>query len=210
MPFLFVLAAITLIGTSTVTWVISPHWGGPENVIAAPRNIGEVPTDPGAKVPYVWPNRVEIPAIDAKAPIVKVGTLPGRELDIPLDPRIVGWWRGGAKPGARQGTAILAGHINYSGVTGELAKIGTLDPGDAVYVYGKRAGNEVALKFLITGVRTYKKTALPYQEIFDQDSVGRLAIVTCGGAFDASTGNYVDNIVAFAVPANTNARPLTP
>jgi hypothetical protein len=50
-------------------------------------------------------------------------------------------------------------------------------------------------------VRTYNKHALPWQEIFDQKSVGRLAIVTCGGPFDASTGNYRDNIVAFAVPS---------
>jgi hypothetical protein len=41
---------------------------------------------------------------------------------------------------------------------------------------------------------------LPYKQIFDQSSVGRLAIVTCGGPFDASTGNYLDNIVAYAVP----------
>jgi hypothetical protein len=57
------------------------------------------------------------------------------------------------------------------------------------------------LTFHITGVRTYKKTVLPYKQIFDQKSVGRLAIVTCGGPFDSSTGNYEDNIVAFAVPA---------
>jgi len=123
---------------------------------------------------------------------------------------VVGWWGGGAKPGARQGTAILAGHINYAGVTGELAKIGSLDPGDTVYVYGRRAGHEVRLKFLITGVRTYDKTALPYQEIFDQRSVGRLAIVTCGGAFNPITGNYLDNIVAFAVPASGEVHPITP
>jgi hypothetical protein len=209
-PFLFVLAAITLIATSAVTWVISPHWGGPENLIAAPRNVGDVPTEAGALVPFVAPNRIEIPAIDATAPIVRVGTLPGRELQIPLDPKMVGWWGGGAKPGARKGTAILAGHINYAGVTGELAQIGTLDPGDAVFVYGKRQHKEVGLKFLITGVRTYDKTALPYKEIFDQNSVGRLAIVTCGGAFDPSTGNYLDNIVAFAVPANGSVRTVPP
>jgi hypothetical protein len=209
-PFLFILAAITLIATSAVTWVISPHWGGPDNVFAAPRNIGEVPVEAGALVPYISPNRIEIPAIDAQAPIIRVGTLPGRELDIPLNPKVVGWWGGGAKPGARKGTAILAGHINYAGVTGELARIGALNPGDAVYVYGKRQGNEVRLKFLITGVRTYNKTALPYQEIFDQRSVGRLAIVTCGGAFNASTGNYLDNIVAFAVPAPGNVRAVSP
>ena len=118
----------------------SPHWGGPENVVAAPRNVGDVPTQDGALVPFVAPNRIEIPAIDATAPIIKVGTLPGRELEIPLNPRVVGWWSSGAKPGARKGTAILAGHINYAGVTGEIAEIGTLDPGDKVYMYGKRTG----------------------------------------------------------------------
>src|SRR6185312_11168474 len=73
-PFLFVLAAITLVSMSAITWVISPHWGGDENVVAAPRNVGEVPTDAGALVPYVSPNRIEIPAIEATAPIVRVGT----------------------------------------------------------------------------------------------------------------------------------------
>ena len=167
-PFLFVLAAITL------DLDLGHHLGDlaalgrPGERHRAPRNIGEVPTDAGALVPYVSPNRIEIPSIDAAAPIVRVGTLPGRELQIPLNPKVVGWWGGGAKPGARKGTAILAGHINYAGVTGELAKIGTLDPGDTVYVYGKRGDKQVRLKFLITGVRTYDKTALPYQEIFDQ------------------------------------------
>jgi hypothetical protein len=56
------------------------------------------------------------------------------------------------------------------------------------------------VRIKITGVRTYTKKALPYKEIFNQNSVGRLAIVTCGGPFDASTGHYLDNIVAYAVP----------
>jgi hypothetical protein len=82
-----------------------------------------------------------------------------------------------------------------------LASIGTLHPGDAVFVTGRHGSTRVKLRFSITGVRTYRKTALPYRQIFDQRSVGRLAIVTCGGPFDASTGNYEDNIVVFAVPA---------
>jgi hypothetical protein len=28
----------------------------------------------------------------------------------------------------------------------------------------------------------------------------RLAIVTCGGPFDAATGHYVDNVIVWAVP----------
>ena len=80
-----------------------------------------------------------------------------------------------------------------------------------MYVYGLHGtASTPKLSFKITGVRTYDKQRLPYQQIFDQKSVGRLAIVTCGGPFDASTGNYRDNIVAFAVPATSKpsrARP---
>jgi len=30
--------------------------------------------------------------------------------------------------------------------------------------------------------------------------VPRLALITCGGEFDGSTGHYVDNVVVVAVP----------
>jgi hypothetical protein len=68
-------------------------------------------------------------------------------------------------------------------------------------VDGLQNGKQTRLRFTVTGVRTYAKEGLPYQQIFDQKVAGRLAIVTCGGPFDASTGNYLDNIVAYAVPA---------
>ena len=51
-----------------------------------------------------------------------VGTTPDGELEVPLNPKVVGWWHYGAKPGAKTGTAILAGHINYAGVAGSMAR----------------------------------------------------------------------------------------
>jgi hypothetical protein len=123
---------------------------------------------------------------------------------VPLNPKNVGWWKYGAKPGATVGTAILAGHINYAGVKGSMADIGKLNPGDEVDVYGtQNADRRHLVRFGVTGVRTYHKTSLPYKQIFDQKSLGRIVIVTCGGPFDASTGNYLDNIVVFAVPLPT-------
>jgi hypothetical protein len=198
-PFALVLVALALVATAGIMYVVSPSWGK-HNAAAPARNVGRVPTMHGKLVSYISPNSIDIPKLSAKAPIVKVGTQ-NRELDIPLDPNTVGWWDGGARPGAHKGTAILAGHINYAGVTGVLSRIGTLNPGDTVYVNGVHNKKKMRLTFHITGVRTYKKTVLPYKQIFDQKSVGRLAIVTCGGPFDSSTGNYEDNIVAFAVPA---------
>lgn len=202
-PFACVIAAIMTVALAGISWVTAPHWGKGGNAQAPARNIGVVPTHapPKAVADIVSPNRIEIPKIHAKAPIVPVGTTADDELDVPLNPKVVGWWRYGAKPGATVGTAILAGHINYAGVTGEMAEIGKLDPGDKVIVFGKQnAQRRHRVQFTVTGVRTYHKTHLPYQQIFDQKSAGRIAIVTCGGPFDASTGNYLDNIVVFAVP----------
>lgn len=201
-PFLFVLVAIGALAGAALTWVISPNWGGGQHITTAKaRNVGTVPTAAGAPAAFVAPNMIEIPKLHAKAPVISVTTLPDGALDVPLDPRTVGWWNGGAKPGAAKGTAILDGHVNYKGVDGVLSRIGTLNPGDTVWIRGLHNGKKTRVKFVITGVRTYHKKALPYKEIFDQKSVGRLAIVTCGGPFDAQTGNYLDNIVAFAVPA---------
>ena len=199
-PFACAIAALMAIAFAGITWITSPYWG--DNAQAKPRNVGVVPTEATSPIAdVISPNRIEIPKLHVDASIVKVGTMPDGELEIPLDPKIVGWWQYGAKPGATVGTAILAGHINYAGVTGSMAQIGKLNPGDKVYVFGKQnADDRHEVTFTVTGVRTYHKTSLPYKQIFDQHSVGRIAIVTCGGPFDASTGNYLDNIVVFAVP----------
>jgi hypothetical protein len=205
-PFGLVVAAVLLVAAGGVTWVTEPYWRGKPHVpTAAPRNIGVVPvTVNPAVVPaaFVSPFMIEIPRLNARASVVDVNTLPDGALDVPLDPKVVGWWDGGAKPGAKTGTAILDGHINYAGVTGVLATIGTLNPGDQIFIDGLNGKHKTRIEFTVTGVRTYNKQALPYKEIFDQKSIGRLAIVTCGGPFDSSTGNYEDNIVAFAVPAS--------
>jgi hypothetical protein len=49
-------------------------------------------------------------------------------------------------------------------------------------------------------MRAYAKAVLPAASIFSQHVAARLAIVTCGGPFDAATHHYLDNIIAYAVP----------
>lgn len=208
LPLVCVLGVIVLVGLATLTWNTSPYYGRTDAKPPAV-DVGTVPTSPATHLSLgtvrsvlVSPKRIVIPKLSAKAPIIKVGTTADGQLDVPLNPRVVGWWSPGKKPGSPTGTAILAGHINYAGVTGTLADIGTLEPGDSVRIYGIDAGHKREITFRIAGVRTYHKTSLPYRKIFDQDGAGRVAIVTCGGPFDASTGNYLDNVVAYAVPAS--------
>jgi len=208
LPFLCIVVAIVLVAGSAISWIASPNWGK-HNPIANARDVGNVPASAvrataGSRVAPVAldlaPNRIVIQKLGTDASVFAIDTENGT-LEPPIDPRQVGWWRGGAKPGATTGTAVITGHINYAGVTGAMAHIGTLDPGDKVWIYGQRNGKQTRMEFTITGVRTYIKKTLPYTEIFNQNVDGRLALITCGGPFDASTGNYLDNIVAYAVPA---------
>lgn len=211
-PVACLIAALMTMALAGITWITSPSWGD-NGVQAHVRDKGRIPTaaPPSAVADIVSPNRIEIPKLHVSAPIVPVGTSANGELEIPLNPRVVGWWRYGAKPGATVGTAILAGHINYAGVTGAMADIGELNPGDQVYVFGRQnADDRHEVRFRVTGVRTYHKTHLPYRQLFNQNSVGRVVIVTCGGPFDASTGNYLDNIVVFAVPETSAPTPGIP
>jgi hypothetical protein len=203
-PFACVIGALVLVAGSALTWNGSPYWGRngdqlrPAAAAAPPlRGLHTL-----SRSVQLRPVRIAIPKLHTAAPVVKVGTTSSGELDIPLNPKTVGWWSPGAKPGARAGTAILAGHINYSGVTGALAEIGKLRRGDRVLLFGRHHSKRAELTLRITGVRTYHKTHLPYRQIFAQHVAGRVALVTCGGPFDAATGNYLDNIVAFAVPAH--------
>ncbi|MEO6886761.1 MAG: class F sortase [Jatrophihabitantaceae bacterium] len=199
-PLACIMAAICLVAISAIVWVTSPNWGL-HNAIAPSRDVGVIPTVPSKPSPLITPDRIEIPKIGTDAAVFAIPTAADGALDPPIDPRQVGWWDGGVRPGSPKGTAIITSHINYAGVAGALARIGLLNPGDAVYIYGINAAKTVKAKYTITGVRSYYKTALPYKEIFDQKSVGRVALVTCGGPFDQATGNYLENIVVFAVPA---------
>lgn len=205
LPFAFVVVAVLIASIAGLAWNTSPYYGRNDTVAAASPVVQPVPTATGTSGVALAPTRIEIPRLKANAPIVQVATTADRELEIPENPKVVGWWSPGAKPGATVGTAVLAGHINFKGVDGTLAKIGKLRNGDLVDVFGKYNASAKKVTFRVTAVRTYHKKALPYHEIFDQKIAGRIALVTCGGPFDASTGNYLDNIVAYGVPMSTTS-----
>jgi len=198
------IGLLLVLGLGGVTWHSSQTYG--HSTHAKSRDVGAIPVAVSSSQPAknlaVLPTRIEIPKLKVTAPIIKVATSADRELEVPKNPRIVGWWSPGARPGAAKGTAIITSHINYAGVQGALGKIGELKPGDQVAIYGTsiNAHGKRKVEFRVTGVRSYHKTRLPYKEIFDQDSAGRIALVTCGGIFDNATGNYLDNVVVFAVP----------
>jgi hypothetical protein len=144
------------------------------------------------------PVRLQIAALGVSAPVVPVGVATDGSLGIPASPSVVGWWAGGGSPGQKSGATVLVGHVDSATQgLGALFKLQDLRPGARISV---TAGGRT-WSYVLQATRAYVKTQLPSAAVFGQQVAPRLVIVTCGGPFDAATGHYEDNIVAYAVPA---------
>ena len=74
-------------------------------------------------------------------------------------------------------------------------RLGALQKGDRVDV--TRADRSTA-RFVIDTVARYSKAQFPTAAVYGNTTDrAELRLITCGGAFDQTTGHYVDNIVAF-------------
>lgn len=142
------------------------------------------------------PDRLTIADLHVDSPVVPLGVTDGA-LDVPEDVHTIGWWKGGARPGASTGTAVLAGHVDshVQGI-GTLFYLETLPMGSRV-VIGTDGGH---LTYRVVARHVYvKKQGLP-TDLFRTDGAPRLVLITCGGPFDAATRQYADNVVVYAVP----------
>lgn len=142
------------------------------------------------------PIRITIATIGVRGRVVPVGVEPGTgNVQVPADVDTVGWYRFGPSPGA-VGSAVLLGHVDSrTQGTGVFFRLRELVPGDLVhvdFVDGSRAS------FRVVARRSYPKSDLP-ANLFDRAGRPILALVTCGGSFDAATRSYHDNVVVFAV-----------
>jgi LPXTG-site transpeptidase (sortase) family protein len=114
----------------------------------------------------------------------------------PSNPRLVGWWSDGARPGAAKGSAIITGHTVHNG-GGAFDDLEELRAGDAVSVTTAKG----TIRYSVVGVAVYRKGTLAKQaaRLFDQGVAGRLVLVTCE---DWDGTKYLSNAVVIANPVS--------
>lgn len=171
----------------------SPTADGDQPASEVDQAAGLPEATPAARRPGS-PRRVVIPALGVDAPVVPVAA-PGRVLVPPSDPTQLGWWAGGAAPGAARGSALVAGHTVGAG-GGALDDLEALERGDRVVVRTSRGGRS----FQVRTVRIYEKAIVAEraEDLFDQDVAGRLLLLTCE---DWDGERYRSNVVVTAAPA---------
>lgn len=145
------------------------------------------------------PVAVAIETLGISLPVEPVGVRADGQMDVPPQAEVAGWYRFGAAPGDPAGTAVLAAHVDSvaSAGLGPFARLKDLAPGDVVAV--TRADGAV-VRYAVTEVASVAKPAVAWDDVFVRDGAPRLALVTCGGAWQEDRRSYSDNVVVTAEP----------
>lgn len=141
------------------------------------------------------PTRVRIASLGVDARVLPIEQRDG-VLTPPDDANRVGWWRRGARLGAKKGAVVVIGHTVDS-LTGAFGALGELTRGARVKVY---AGGR-ATGFRVRKVTELSKAELELQsdKLFAKTGQPRLVLVTCSDWDDASE-SYLSNTVVVARP----------
>ena len=137
------------------------------------------------------PTRILVPKLGVSASVIGIAAS-GGALEPPSDPRVIGWWTEGAKPGSKTGSAVMTGHTVHTG-GGAFDDLDQLTDGDTVLITTDKG----TLRYRVDSVTTYRKQSLAKHagEVFDQGVPGRLVLITCE---DWNGSVYLSNEVVIA------------
>jgi Sortase domain len=146
-------------------------------------------------IPKSRPIALAIPALAMQTSVGVLGLQADGQVEVPTTTRVVGWYRYGVTPG-QVGSAVILGHVDSYLGPGVFFELKTLKAGDSLYL---TLADGTHARFVVTEVVQYLKTAFPDHSVYGAHGTSRsLQLVTCGGAFDHSTGHYLSNVVVYS------------
>jgi sortase family protein len=200
-----VAGVLLIIGGGTAVGVaIAAQVHAPQPSAAAAGAIG--PKTRGPSLRRSVPVSVDIPAIGVHSKLLRLGVNRNGTIQVPsLYTRAdeAAWYRYSATPG-QIGASVIEGHVDTYRGPAVFFRLGALHPGDRVEV---KLADGVTAIFRVTGVREYAKSRFPAKTIYGAQGYAALDLITCGGAFDYATKNYLSSIVVFA--SLTSSRPAS-
>ncbi len=148
------------------------------------------------------PVSVDIPAIGVRSRLLDLGVNADGAIQVPPLSTSAGeaaWYKYSATPG-QIGASVIEGHLDSYHGPAVFFRLGALRPGDKVDV---RLANGITAVFRVTGVRRYSKSNFPAKAVYGPTDYAALRLITCGGAFDFTTGHYLSSTVVFASLASS-------
>jgi LPXTG-site transpeptidase (sortase) family protein len=179
------VAALALAGCGTTTAAAPPPAPAPTTAAAADVGLARsIPTS------------LDVPSIAVHSSLVQLGLNADKTVQVPPvdQPLQAGWYKNSPTPG-QVGPAVLLGHIDGDHQEGVFWRLHDVKKGDKVQV-GRQDGT--TLTFTVSKVDQVAKSSFPTDAVYGNTTDPELRLITCGGAFDASAHNYLDNIIVYA------------
>ncbi|MGW2835668.1 class F sortase [Streptomyces sp. NPDC001286] len=169
----------------------------PEESSAARARGAEAPRRTGTSEP----SSLTLPRLDVRATVKAVGVAADGQIEIPDNPKQVGWYRYSPAPGSPEGSTVIVGHVDSKGRgLGVLVALNDVRAGDRVLVRQKDGGE---VEYRVSSRRTIGKRDLAASGAFRREGPAVLTLITCAGPYLKDNGGYQNNLVVTAVEAPT-------
>ena len=187
-PVALLLVAISACGSDPAP-DLSPRDRLPRKAVTGERPPAR--TVPRKVAPPRW---IRIPAIGVSAPVIPLGLNKDHTIEVPKDFSDTGWYRPGPDPG-EQGPAVIVGHVDSQTGPAVFYRLRELKRGNRILI---RRADGTTVRFRVNGLERWPKAEFPTRRVYGRTRGPVLRLVTCSGAFDSSSGHYVDNTIVFA------------
>ena len=188
------------------------------NIEATPRVLVEqvLPTPtasppPPSEAPIA---SISIPKFAVDAAIVVLGVGDDGVMETPDGPLNVAWYDFSARPGftpdAEGGNAVFSGHVDYYNYGPAVFwHLKDLERDDVIEV---RLQDGTVYRYGVSERRTVDARTAPIGEIVGNRLEETITLITCGGNFDQSVGEYDQRVIVHATripdaPAEAQAAP---
>lgn len=129
------------------------------------------------------------------ADVLPVGEDADGAMSAPSDPDTVAWWSLGYGTG-EPGNVVLGGHIDWGGRLRVFGLIDRLGAGDQIILIDEQLREYT---YAVEWVRQISAEGAPIEDIFGGSDLSEVTLITCGGAFDHASRQYLDRVIVRAV-----------
>lgn len=154
----------------------------------------------GYKVAPNLPKYIKIPSLSVDARVKPMGVTSKNALQAPKNIYDAGWYSASAKPGdpGSNGAILIDGHVHGPTLPGVFSKIKTLSAGEEIAI---QRGDDAVYTYKVVKVQNYdaKSLDLGIGLTSAQPGLPGLNLITCGGKFNQSSGQYDERTIVFAV-----------
>ncbi len=205
------VAAVVLLALS-LTGALGSGYGGPGTSTAfgpgierflTPQPTPTAPLPPASDAPIA---SLAIPRFDIDAPVQVKGVDANNVMETPDGPENVAWYDFSARPGFGS-NAVFSGHVDYINYGPAVFwNLKDLNPGDIIDVRLEDGTNyqySVTDREMVPANPSQEKLA----QIVGPTQQEIITLITCGGTFETSTGQYDQRVIVRAQRIYESAAP---